>query len=131
MPTSEKVTVPVHSCRVDDSLQCVAEIMWIHDCSYVLVVDTNGQPTGMITDKEVCAAAKAQNRPLAQIRISSVAARTIFATQRHQKLRAVGQSRIGHHLRAIPIVDRAGGLLSVVTRDKLAWYLRSGRTRRV
>ena len=130
MPHSENATVPVHSCRVDDSLQHVAEIMWKHDCSYVLVVDTEGQPTGMLTDKELCAAAREQDRPLAQIKVSSVATMTIFAAQRHRALRVAGQLHAARHMHTIPIVDSTGSLLSVVTKGNLARYLRIAKTRR-
>jgi predicted transcriptional regulator len=129
MPHSGKATVPVHSCRVDDSLQHVAEIMWRHDCSYVLVVDTEGQPTGMLTDKELCTAAREQDRPLAQIKVSSIAAMTIFAKQRHQALRIAGQLHVTRHMHIIPIVDGTGSLLSVATKDNLARYLRIAKTR--
>ena len=127
MPHSGNITIPVHSCRVDDSLQSVAEIMWKQACNYVLVVDTEGQPTGIFTEKELCAAARQQDRPLALIKVSSVVGRRTFTAQRHPARRILGQWGESRHLHTIPILDGTGSLLSVVTRDQLASYLRSSK----
>ena len=128
MPNSRKATAPVRSCRGDDSLQRVAEIMWKHDCDYVLVVDTEGQPTGMITDRELCTAAREQDKPLAQIMVSSVSARTIFAAQRIQSLKAMGHLNIRRH--QVPILDVRGSLINVVMDDSLVRYIRKFRAQR-
>ena len=128
MPNSKKNTVPVRSCRGDDSLQRVAEIMWKHDCDYVLVVDTEGQPTGMITDRELCTAAREQDRPLAQITVSSVSERTIFAAQRIQSMRDI--RHLSAHGHQVPIFDDEGCLINVVTEDSLLRYIHKFRAQR-
>ncbi len=104
--------------------------MWKHDCDYVLVVDTEGQPTGMITDRELCIAAHEQDKPLAQITVSSVSNRTIFAAQRIQALKGAGHLKIRGHVHQVPILDDKGSLINVVAEDSLVRYLRAFRARR-
>jgi len=130
MPSTGKASTPVRSCRSDDSLQHVAEVMWKHNCDYLLIVDTEGRPTGMITDRELCAAAREQDKPLAQIIVSSVAAKTVFAAQLTRSLgtmRHLKTPRIAHQ---IPILDDKGSLINVVSEDNLVGYIREFRGRR-
>ena len=128
MPNSITATVPVRSCRGDDSLQHVAELMWKYDCDYVLIVDTEGQPTGMITDRELCTAAREQDKPLSQIAVSSVSERTIFAAQRIQSIQLMRHlSARGHR---VPIFDDEGSLINVVTEDSQLRYIRKFRAQR-
>jgi CBS domain-containing protein len=131
MPNSEKAMVPVRSVHSDDSLQRVAEIMWKHDCAYVLVVDTAGQPTGMMTARELCRAVHVQDKPLAQIKVSSVSARTLFAAQRIQSSKAPEHLNVRGHAHRVPIVDDMGSLINVVTVDSLVRYIRKFRTQRI
>ncbi len=130
MPNTGKTTTPVRSCRSDDSLQSAAEAMWKHNCDYLLVVDTEGRPTGMITDRELCVAAREQDKPLAQIMVSSVTARTVFAAQGIRSVRAMQHLKIRRNARKIPILDDNGSLISVLSEDSLVGYIREFRGRR-
>jgi CBS-domain-containing membrane protein len=130
MPLSEIKPHSVRSCRSDDSLQRVAEIMWSHDCDYVLIVDTNGRPTGMVTDVELFAAARKQDQPLAHIRVSSIASSRAFATGTTQLLRIVGQSKTRRLAHQIPILDNEGSLVNIVTEDWLAGCTRRFRVQK-
>lgn len=129
MPNTTAAT-PVRSCRSDDSLQRVAEVMWKHDCDYLLVVDTEGRPTGMITDRELCVAAREQDKPLAQIMVSSVAAKTVFSAQLTRSARTMLHLKIKPNAHKVPILDDRGSLISVVSEDSLVGYIREFRGRR-
>jgi CBS-domain-containing membrane protein len=130
MPNTGKATTPVRSCRSDDSLQHVAEVMWKHNCDYLLVVDTEGRPTGMITDRELCVAAREQDKPLAQIMVSSVAAKTEFCAQRARSARTMQHLKLQRNAHKVPILDDRGCLISVVSEDSLVGYIREFRGRR-
>jgi CBS-domain-containing membrane protein len=130
MPNAGKAATPVLSCRVDASLQRVAEVMWKHNCDYLLVVDTEGRPTGMITDRELCVAAREQDKPLAQIMVSSVADKTVFSAQCARSARAMQHLKIRRTEHNVPILDDSGSLISVVSEDILVGYLRESRGRR-
>ncbi len=129
MPNTTAAT-PVRSCRSDDSLQRVAEVMWKHDCDYLLVVDTEGRPTGMITDRELCVAAREQDKPLAQIMVSSVAAKTVFSAQLTRSASTMLHLQIQPNAHKVPILDDRGSLISVVSEDSLVGYIREFRGRR-
>ncbi len=130
MPNTGKPTTPVRSCRSDDSLQYVAEVMWKHNCDYLLVVDTEGRPTGMITDRELCVAAREQDKPLAQIIVSSVASKTVFAAQRIRSVKTMRHLKTQRNAHQIPILDDKGSLINVVSEDNLVGYIREFRGRR-
>jgi Mg/Co/Ni transporter MgtE len=101
--------------------------MWKHDCDYVLIVDTEGQPIGMITDRELCVAAREQDKPLAHIAVSSVKTKTVFADQLKQSYRLGKHLNIRRHLHQVPILDDIGSLINVVTEDSLVNYIRKFR----
>lgn len=130
MPNTGKATTPVRSCRSDDSLQCVAEVMWKHNCDYLLVVDTEGRPTGMITDRELCVAAREQDKPLAQIMVSSVTAMTVFTAQHTRSHRTMQHLKNQRNAQKVPILDDKGSLISVVSEASLVGYIREFRGRR-
>jgi len=108
----------------------VAEVMWKHNCDYLLVVDTEGRPTGMITDRELCVAAREQDKPLAQIIVSSVASKTVFAAQRIRSVKTMRHLKTQRNAHQIPILDDKGSLINVVSEDNLVGYIREFRGRR-
>jgi CBS domain-containing protein len=59
----------VATCREDDSLDRAAQLMWDRDVGSVPVVDGEGRPLGMITDRDICMAAYTQGEALS-IRLS-------------------------------------------------------------
>ena len=125
MLTSGNVLISVRSCRSDDSLQRVAEIMWQYDCTYVLIVDTDGCPTGIVTDRALFSAARVQNKPLAQIRISSIAQKYTLAPRRTRPWGSLGTSIVPRLVHSIPILDGEGSLVNIVTEQWLTAYTRS------
>ena len=51
------MTTTPSSCRIDESANEAARIMWERDCSAVPVVDYDGRATGIVTDRDICMAA--------------------------------------------------------------------------
>ena len=79
MNVQEIMTNDVETCRLDDTLNSPAAIMWGHDCGVVPVVDDDGRVVGMITDRDICMAAYTQGVPLSAIRVENACSRTLRA----------------------------------------------------
>lgn len=68
MKVQDIMTADVETCRLDDTLDRPAAIMWERDCGVVPVVDDESRIVGMLTDRDICMAAYTQGRPLPEIR---------------------------------------------------------------
>lgn len=132
MLSSRRFSGSVRCCRTDDSLRLVAEIMWKHDCNYVLIVDTDGCPIGVITEQELFAVARQGGKPLAHMSVSGIASKGEFAHPGGHTRRKLGESRSSGHTHRVPILDDEGSLVNVVNEDWLSRYLlRVGVTTRI
>jgi len=120
--------IVVHSCRSDDSLQRVAEVMWKHNRDYLLIVDTDGHPIGMITAKQLFLAAKRQDKPLAHIKVSSAVSRNGIAGRSTQSLANLEPYSTPCNQRQVPVFDIEDSLVNIVTTDWLARYLSTMRS---
>lgn len=103
-------------CDERATLGDVARVMWENDCGVVPVVDARGTLIGMVSDRDVCMAAYTRGQPLVEIPVRS--AMSTHAIECHPKdtLRRAEQLMIRHQLRRLPVVNRDGkpvGILSV------------------
>lgn len=113
----------VRSCRSDDSLQRVAEVMWKHSCDYLLIVDTDGHAVGMITIQQLFLAAKQQNKPLAHISVSSAVSRDGTVNTSIQQIANLESCSPQPYQRQVPNFDIEDCLVDIVRADWLARYL--------
>lgn len=123
MPFAHHTPCSIRSCRSDDSLQRVAEIMWKHDRQYLLIVDTDGHPIGMITAHQLFLAAEQQDRPLAHIKVSSAVARNGAVGTSIQSLTQLESYSTRPYQRQVPVFDIEDNLVNIVRADWLARYL--------
>ncbi len=120
MLAPQHISRSIRSCRGDDSLQRVAEVMWKHDRNFLVIVDTSGCPIGMITDHQLFLAARQHDKPLAHIRVSDVVSQTYVAKRPAQSR----QRPTRQHAHLVPIFDVEGSLVNIVGEQWLARYLR-------
>ena len=116
MNVSELMTVQTRTCRIDDTLAQVAQIMSEHDCGCVPLVDDAGKVTGIVTDRDVCLAAYNRDEPLSKIPASYAAARDVVTVRADDTVERAEALMRQHEVRRLPVVDDQGrpiGLLSI------------------
>jgi len=59
----------VRACRMHDTLNQAAHLMWDNACGCVLIADERDQPVGILTDRDICMAAYTQGQPLKEISV--------------------------------------------------------------
>ena len=118
----------VRSCRSDDSLQRVAEVMWKHNCDYLLIVDTDGHPIGIITAQQLFLAAREQDRPLAHIKVSSAVSRNGVPGRSTQSLMSLEPYPTRRYQGQVAVFDIEDSLVNIVRADWLARYLSTMRS---
>ncbi len=92
-------------CRIDESANEAARIMWDHDCGAVPVVDHDGRLAGIVTDRDICMAAYFHGAPLGSIAVADVMSRDICTCEAHEELAAAEQRMRDRQVRRLPVVD--------------------------
>ena len=114
------------TCGSGDSLDRAAQIMWEKDCGCVPVVDANKKPVAMITDRDVCMAAYTRGQPLSNIAVSATASRGVVVVREDDSLEAAEKLMQSYHVRRLPVVDRNGHLVGVLSMSDLARHVSIG-----
>ena len=111
----------VKTCRPQDSLNKAAQIMWEEPCGAVPVVDDQGIPVGFLTDRDICMAAYTQGKPLEKLRVEAAMARKVVSCKAQDDLNSAAQQMQKYRTRRLPVVDRNGTLVGLLSLDDLAF----------
>jgi CBS domain-containing protein len=110
----------VKTCGPRDPLNKAAQIMWDEPCGAVPVVDEQGRPVGFLTDRDICMAAYTQNKPLTELPAEGAMAREIACCKADDDLDSAAQLMRQKRTRRVPVVDRNGILVGLLTLDDIA-----------
>jgi CBS domain-containing protein len=110
----------VKTCAPHDPLNKAAQMMWDTPCGAVPVVDEQCRPVGFLTDRDVCMAAYTQNKPLTELPVELAMARRPVCCGAEDDLDSAAQLMRQHRTRRVPVVDRNGILVGLLTLDDLA-----------
>jgi len=116
MRVRELMSQPVVSCRVGDTADRAAMLMWDRDCGAIPVVGDDGRVAGIITDRDICMAALFQGRPLREIRIAEAMTPDVCTCQPGDDVKLAEQVMSDRQVRRLPVVSGTGepvGMLSL------------------
>jgi CBS domain-containing protein len=111
----EIMTTDVRSCRPDRTLVAAAAAMHWGDCRFLPVVDDAGRPIGVITDGDICLIGTSDQRPLRSILVSEAMSRAVATCHPEDSLHEVLETMKRRRIRHLPVVDRQGNLVGVVS----------------
>jgi len=115
MKVREIMTPNPLSCTVGTDLATVARLMAKAHCGAVPVTDTGGTVTGIITDRDVCLAVAAEDRPARQILAGAAAARPVWTCGPDDEV-ATALSRMKTcHVRRLPVVNPDRALVGMLS----------------
>jgi CBS domain-containing protein len=103
-----------------DTLNGVAQLMWERDCGSIAVVDDDGKPIAMITDRDICMASYTQGKPLFDIPVSAAMSRGVTVCQKGESLATAESMMRSQQIRRLPIVDGDGRILGVLSLNDIA-----------
>ena len=109
----------VVTCRPDDTLNRCAQIMWDEACGCVPVVDEDGRPISIITDRNVYMAAYIQGKPLSDLVVSSAMSKRLLVVGANDTLDAAERVMRRHGVRRLLVVGRDGMLVGVLSFDDI------------
>jgi CBS domain-containing protein len=118
------------TCRPDDTLAEAARTMWEADVGCLPVIDFEGCPIAMITDRDICMAAYTQGVPLSASHVSSAMSRRLVSVTEKAKLSEVEALMQKHQIRRVAVVDVAGQLVGIVTLGDIARHAETASLRK-
>jgi CBS domain-containing protein len=114
-PVWWRMTPHPRTCTPKDSLHRAAQIMRELDCGAVPVVGADGRISGMITDRDVCMAARSRDQPLATMTVESAMSKIVHSCSPGDSLGHAARLMGDMQVRRLPVVerDRLVGMLSL------------------
>lgn len=122
MHVKELMTTPALSCRMSDSLNTPAQLMWENDCGAVVVVGDDGQLVGIVTDRDICMAAYTRGQAPRELSVSDAMAHAIHSARPEDGLETAERLMAEHQVRRVPVVDAGGKPVGMLTVNDLARY---------
>ena len=119
MIVRELMRAPAATCAPDDDLDTAVKAMREHDCGFLPVVDSHGIVVGVVTDRDVCLAAVALHRPLGRVAAKETMSHPVFSCFPDENLKVVLATMARHHVRRLPVLDKSGRLLGVLSTDDI------------
>jgi CBS domain-containing protein len=105
------------TCRPEDTLGEAAQIMWDTDCG-CLPVTADGEPArlvGVITDRDICMAARFQEKSLTEIPVREAMASDVRACNPGDSVAHAEALMAEARVRRLPVVDDAGQVVGVIS----------------
>ena len=119
MIVKEVMRAPAATCASDGDLGTVVKAMREHHCGFLPVVDTHGIVVGVVTDRDVCLAADTVHRPLNRISVKETMSHPVTSCFPDENLKVVLGTMARHRVRRLPVLDRSGHLLGVMSIDDI------------
>ena len=127
MKARELMIKNVHSVHCDQNLQDAAQLMWEKDCGWAPVIDEDGKVEATITDRDIAMAAYLNGSRLADIPLHKAQSKSLVTCSQNDDITAIEKIMQSHQLRRLPVVDRSGKLVGLVSLNDIAIAYKSGK----
>ena len=127
MNIEEVMKKSVRTCQASDSAKVPAQLMWQHDIGCVPVVDGEGKPVGMITDRDLLMSTYFTGKPLDEQSVAQASSKEIHFVKMGQTIQSAEAVMRAKQVRRLPVVDQAGKLAGIVSLVDLALAGGKGR----
>lgn len=113
----------VFTCGPEDTLETAALLMWDHACGSIPIVDDDGQPLGIVTDRDIAMASVLQHKPLWQIKTGEISngKRVVCCengSSAEEAVRRMGENGV----RRLLVVDGDGCIQGLLSLDDAIYY---------
>jgi CBS-domain-containing membrane protein len=123
MHVEEAMTKNVVCCEASDTLDHAAQLMWTHDCGCLPVCSHDQgehHALGVITDRDICMCALFRHEPLSSMTVGQAMAKQLQSCRPSDSLLGVHRVMSEMRLRRLPVLDRGGNLIGMITLSDLA-----------
>jgi CBS domain-containing protein len=120
MNVSKIMNQNVQSCKLGDSLETAAAIMWEHDLGCLPVLNSSEEIVGMVTDRDICMACYTQGLAPHNIRVSSAMSQAVFSCTPEDSIQHAAEQMSSHQVRRLPVLEMNGKLIGIISLNDLA-----------
>ncbi len=104
------------TCSPGDTLEDAANLMWDGDYGCLPVTtEVGGRIAGIITDRDICMAALFKGKPLREVRVADVMARTVLTCRATDDIEGVQRQMQYEQVRRVPVVNADGAVIGIVS----------------
>jgi CBS domain-containing protein len=115
MKVREMMTKDVTTCRRETNLAEVVKLMWEQDCGVLPVVTSDGNVSGMITDRDICVALATRGQTADRIAVHDVIAGTAYTCLVDDDAIVALKTMKSQRVRRLPVVDAEGRLKGILS----------------
>jgi len=130
MKVREVMTKEAAFCYPDTSLSQAAELMWKHRCGFLPVRGEGGNIVGVITDRDISIALGTRNRRPSEVFVQEVMSSRLFTCTAEDSVACALTTMRIEGLRRLPVVDREGTLVGVLSIDDLVLKARENASKK-
>jgi CBS domain-containing protein len=127
MKVEEIMTRDVKTCRLQDTLNAAACLLWEADCGCAPVVDAESRVIGMITDRDICMSAYFRDRPLSTLLVSDAMSVQVFSCVPGDSVEQAEQTMRERQVRRLPVTDESGRIVGILSLNDIAREAENGR----
>ena len=117
------------TCMPGDGLDVVVRRMRDEASGCVVAVDERRRPIGIVTDRDVRRAAEATAKPLHRILVAETMTAPPTTCGQDDDVADAVAALVRGSFRRLPVVNRGGFLVGILTRDDLLWRRKPERPR--
>jgi CBS domain-containing protein len=107
-------------CSPETSLVEVAKLMVLNNCGEIPVVDADGQPIGVVTDRDIVCRIVADGRNPSNSAARDAMSQPVISVRADAPLDQVVATMERHQLRRVPVVDRQGLCAGIIAQADVA-----------
>ena len=115
MQVSEIMVSDIATCTPGDNLEAVSLIMHEEDVGVVPVVDDEGHPVGVITDRDICLESAKQHKAPFVMHASDIGMQEVITCTTEDDIEDALTKMTTAQVRRLPVVDAQGRLQGMVS----------------
>jgi CBS domain-containing protein len=115
MKIATLMTTHVATVRMDEPLSIAAERMWTRDCGVLPVIDTDERVVGMVTDRDICMSTWMNGCAPQALNVATAMSRSLHSCSPDDSLDSAEQLMRENQIRRLPVVDRGGKLVGILS----------------
>lgn len=128
MLVKQLMTKNVRSCRQDNNLAEIAEIMWNERCGALPILDGSGKLVGIITDRDICIALGTRNIKASDVLAQDVSPPQYFGCRPDDDAQVALRTMATEEVGRLPVIDEAGQLVGIISIDDIIFRAGGGRS---
>jgi CBS domain-containing protein len=124
MKVREVMTRKAIYCGPESTLEEASFLMRKNNCGFLPVVGDGGNVIGVVTDRDICIALGTRNRKPSDLRVWDVMPHKLFTCMEGDDVHCALKTLRGAKIRRLPVVDRDGSLVGVLSIDDIVLHAR-------